>query len=289
MNKIRVIIAAMLGALLLGGCLFEPIEEPSSEPESVPASSEVSGEPSSEISEEPSSVPSSEPVSEISSEPSSEVIEESSEPEPEPDPFAGMRIPKNAEPAEMSWLDDAVFIGDSLTYGLSAYEVLPKSQVLAHTGINPQTILTSPCIETAVGNFTVLDALSAKEPGKIYVMLGANGVGFLGKETVIESYGQLIDGIRERFPDTPLYIQSILPVTEWKSADPKYANSKIDDYNLAIEALAAEKGVYYLHVAEALKDETGALPSGLSNDGMHFGKTTYQMWLDYLLCHRAEE
>jgi len=286
MKKIRIGIVLLLTSALLGGCLFQSVESslPESEPSS--ASSEISEESSepSEIVSEPSSEPPKTPSEEPSSEVSSEVIEEE-----EPDPFAGMRIPMNAESADMSWLDDAVFVGDSLTYGLSAYEILPKNQVLAHTGINPQTILTNPCIETSVGNFTVLQALSAKEPGKIYVMLGANGVGFLSKETVIDCYGQLIDGIREVFPETPVYIQSILPVTSWKSEDPKYANSKIDDYNAAIEALAAEKGVYYLHVTEALKDETGALPSGLSNDGMHFGKTTYQMWLDYLLCHRAEE
>ena len=279
MKNFRIVIAALLASVLLAGCLFQPVEEPSSEPENVPSSSEMSEE-----SSEPVSEPVSEPSSEASSEePSSEVIIE------EKDPFAGMRIPQNAESAEMTWLDDAVFIGDSLTYGLSAYEILPKEQVLASTGINPQTILSTACIETEAGTLTVLDALAQKTPGKIYIMLGANGVGFLPKETVIDFYGQLIDGIRALFPETPIYLESILPVTAEKSSDPKYANTKIDEYNAAIEALAAEKEIYYVYVAEALKDEYGNLPSGLSADGMHFGKTTYQVWLDYLLCHRAEE
>ncbi|MBQ4051592.1 MAG: hypothetical protein IJD13_08165 [Oscillospiraceae bacterium] len=279
MKKIRIGIAALLAAAMLGGCLFQSVEEPSSEPESAPSSSEVSEESSEPVIE---SVP--EPSSEESSEePSSEVIVEVK------DPFAGMRIPQNAESAEMTWLDDAVFIGDSLTYGLSAYEILPKEQVLASTGINPQTILSTACIETETGTLTVLDALAQKTPGKIYIMLGANGVGFLSKETVIDFYGQLIDGIRAIFPETPIYLESILPVTAEKSSDSRYANQKIDEYNAAIEALAAEKEIYYVYVAEALKDEYGNLPSGLSADGMHFGKTTYQMWLDYLLCHRAEE
>lgn len=276
------VVIGIAAALILGGGgyfalsrMFEPIsqEPPGSLPPSeVPqASAPVSSLPVSSAVPESSFVSSS----------------ESSVP-PEPDPFVGQPIPQNADSAEMAWLDDAVFIGDSLTYGLSAYELLPAEQVLAHTGINPQTILTSACIETAEGEKTVLEALEGRNPGKIYIMLGANGVGFLSSETVIESYGQLIDGVRAVYPDVPIYLQSILPVTAEKSSDEKYANSKIDRYNEAIEALAAEKEVYYLNVAEALKDDQGNLPSGLSSDGMHFGPSTYQVWLDYLLCHRAE-
>lgn len=207
---------------------------------------------------------------------------------PETDPFVGAPIPQNEDMADSSWLDDAIFIGDSLTYGLSSYQILPEEQVLAHTGINPQTILTSECIETANGTKTVLDALAEKSPGKIYIMLGANGVGFLSSENIVENYGQLIDGIRELLPDVPIYVQSILPVTAEKSSDSRYANSKIDQYNADIAQMAADKEVYYLNVAEALKDENGNLPTELSGDGMHFGPSTYEKWLEYLRCHRAE-
>lgn len=268
-------------ALILGGGayfaldrMFEPISQ-----EPPQSSIPLSGAP--QVSAPVSSVP-------VSSAPFVPSSSEQLPAPPEPDPFVGQPIPKNADSAEMGWLDDAVFIGDSLTYGLSAYELLPKEQVLAHTGINPQTILISSCIETESGDKTVLEALEGKNPGKIYIMLGANGVGFLSSETVVKSYGQLIDGVRDIYPDVPIYLQSILPVTAEKSSDEKYANSKINLYNEAIQALAAEKEIYYLNVAEALKDEQGNLPSDLSSDGMHFGPSTYQIWLDYLLCHRAE-
>lgn len=257
------LIVAVAGYLLFSN-MFEPIE-------TDPSLSEVS----LAVSSEEASLESSPPESSLPD-------------QPESDPFVGAPIPQNADAKEMSWLDDAVFIGDSLTYGLSAYEILPQEQVLAHTGINPQTILTSACIETSAGEKTVLDALKALSPGKIYIMLGANGVGFLSSDTIVDCYGQLIDGILADHPGVPIYLQSILPVTAEKSSDEKYANSKIDQYNQAIEALAAEKGVYYLNVAEALKDENGNLPSGLSSDGMHFGPSTYQIWLEYLLDHRAE-
>ena len=52
--------------------------------------------------------------------------------------------------------------------------------------------------------------------------------------------------------------------------------------------MSREEEVYYLNVAEALKDENGNLPTELSGDGMHFGPSTYEKWLEYLRCHRAE-
>ena len=234
-----------------------------------------------------SAVSSSEPSSAASSEVSSE---ESSEPEPAVDPYLGAAVPES-EAVEKSYFDDAVFVGDSLTYGLGAYEVLDASCVIAHTGINPQTILTSACIEQANGaSVTVLDAVKAAAPHKVYVMLGSNGVAFLTQDNIIEFYGEFLDELRAALPDAILYVESVLPVTHEKEAgDSRYANSKIDALNDALLDLATEKGAYFVNVSEAIKDESGCLPAAASSDGMHFGVSTYNKWVDYLLTHTVDE
>ena len=56
----------------------------------------------------------------------------------------------------------------------------------------------------------------------------------------------------------------------------------------AIMQMAGEKKVYYVNVAEAIKDENGCLPADVGADGMHFGPSTYNLWLDYLRDHYAE-
>lgn len=233
----------------------------------------------------PESLPSSSPAS------SSELLPESSESsisEPESDPYLGAPIPQNSDSADDSYFDDAIFIGDSLTYGLSAYEILDSNLVLADIGINPNTILTSACIVQDGQELTIREALQGRSPAKIYLMLGANGVGFLSQEDFIAGYSEFVDALQQDHPDTTIYLQSILPVTAEKSSDTRYANDKIMRYNDAILALASEKGVYYLDVSEAFRDETGAMPASLSGDGMHIGPNSYRVWLDYLLCHRAE-
>ena len=216
----------------------------------------------------------------------SNVSEESSEP-PEPkDPFLGAPVPKNEIPQGEEWFNDAIFIGDSLTVGLSSYKILDESLVFASTGINPQTILTKACIEKDGTSLTVADAIKGINPKKIYIMLGSNGVAFLPKDKVIELYGEFIDSVKASHPDSQIYLQSIMPVTSSKEKeDERYANSKIDEYNDAILDLATEKEVYFVYVAEAVKDENGCLPDSASSDGMHFGPSVYNLWLDYLREH----
>ena len=53
--------------------------------------------------------------------------------------------------------------------------------------------------------------------------------------------------------------------------------------------MAASQEVYYLDVSEAIKDENGCLPADVSADGMHFGVSTYETWVDYLLSHTVDE
>ena len=188
-----------------------------------------------------------------------------------------------------SYFDDAVFVGDSITDGIKLYGVMNNATVIAHTGINPETILYKEVIKTDSGTVSVLDALAQVEAGKIYVMQGANGVAFINQDKFIEYYGQLLDEIKKIHPNATIYVQSILPVTAAKSSDPLYANDKIDSYNQALLELTREKQVYYLNVAEAFKDENGNLPDEASpKDGMHFGADYYTKWFDYLKTHTVE-
>ena len=213
-----------------------------------------------------------------------------SQSQPQPVYAFGQPIPETPQ-VDDSYFDDAMFVGDSITTGIELYGVMPNATVVASTGINPNTIMTTPDIELADGSsVTILQAMSAYHPKKIYIMLGSNGVEFIGKETMMELYGEFIDAVKAQHPDSIIYLQSILPVTQAKeAASPDLSNDKIDEYNAAIMELAGEKEAYYLNVAESFKDETGALPDEASpNDGMHFGVSHYEIWMDYLKCHAVE-
>ena len=59
-------------------------------------------------------------------------------------------------------------------------------------------------------------------------------------------------------------------------------SSKINEYNTLIKAMAEEKGVVYLNVAESVADENGFLPQDAATDGIHLKKSYCALWLEYL-------
>lgn len=203
----------------------------------------------------------------------------------------GTPIPETPR-VKSEYFDDALFIGDSISEGIELYQMMDNATVLAGKGLNPETIFTKTVVTGSDGtDKTVIEALPDYHPNKVYVMLGANGLGWIAKDKFINEYAKLIDAIKLAYPDIPIYIQSVLPVTaKYEQEKPEITNAKIDEYNEAILALTKDKQVYYVNVAECFKDETGALPDEASpKDGMHFGADYYQKWFDYLKTHVVTE
>lgn len=187
-----------------------------------------------------------------------------------------------------SYFDDAAFVGDSITQGVSIYDIMPNAKVIAAIGINLDTVFKDDQIRTKEGNKSVLSVLAESNPKKIYVMFGANGVGWFTKEHFSETYGKFVDSLLEQHPDSEIYLQSILPVTkEYAAKDNEIDNSKIDSYNQLVADVADKKQVHYLDVASVFKDANGALPDDSGGDGMHFSLEYYTKWFDYLKTHTA--
>lgn len=206
-------------------------------------------------------------------------------------------VPKS-DPVGQSYFDDAIFIGDSISTGIPLYHLADNAAVVAMTGINTDNINYKEVIDRisvgleGEGRVTFIEAAKQYVPrSKVYIMLGGNGIGF-DKETFIDGYETFLGSVREVFPDAIIYLQSMTPVTAdyVNEFDPELNNAKIDDYNLEIMALAKRFGAYYLDVASALKDETGALPKEASPlDGMHFSPEYYNKWFDYLKTHAIKD
>lgn len=186
-----------------------------------------------------------------------------------------------------SFFNDVMFVGDSITTGIDLYDIVNGCSVVAYTGINTSTILSKAVVRNKQGTkVTFLNAMKEYNPKHIFIMLGINGIAFQSKENFLTGYRQFVDAVKAQHPNAIIYLQSILPVTNKKqNADKRFANSKINSYNEGIQALALEKNVYYLNVAEAFKDAYGNLPSNASSDGVHFGPAHYRLWIEYLKRH----
>ena len=199
-------------------------------------------------------------------------------------------VPNSGSSVGDEYFDDAAFVGDSITEGIKLYEVMTNATVVAARGINLDNVFTDDQIRTAQGNSTVMGALEAAEPKKIYIMFGANGVGWFTEQHFTDVYTKFVQAVKEQHPDSQIYLQSILPVTQgFDDSREDISNDKINRYNELVVEIAEEQKVHYLDVASAFKDEKGCLPEDSNGDGMHFGNKYYQKWFDYLKSHTVAE
>lgn len=175
-------------------------------------------------------------------------------------------------------MDDALFIGDSRTVGLSEYSCIEGADFFANVGMSVYNINKEPVSVPTVGKVTLTELLNNKRYGKIYIMLGINEVGYK-IETTVDKYSELIEFIREKQPDAVIIIQSNLHVTKSRSDSDKVVNNKsINVLNKALSELADGKAVFYLDANAMFDDENGNLSSEKSEDDVHPYAKYYTQW-----------
>ena len=200
--------------------------------------------------------------------------------------FAGGTTAIGSGQVADSYFDDAAFIGDSRTQGLQLYTGLPNATFYATQGLMVDTFFSKKFVKAGGGKITIPDAMKNQTFKKVYIMLGVNELGWAYEKVFIQKYGEVVDKVKELQPDAKIYVQSILPVTKAKrDGDAIYNNTKISRYNELIEQMCREKGVTYLHVADAVGLDNGALPAGSATDGVHLNREYCYKWLDYLKTH----
>lgn len=197
-------------------------------------------------------------------------------------------VPEGERMAD-AYLNNCVFIGDSVTYGLASYNVVPASNVFASVALNISTAETAK-IDTQYGEATVIEALTASQPENVYIMLGSNGAAWLNSNEMYQYFSSFMKLVLSTCPESEIYIISVPPVTVEKesSVTTPVHNSDIDEYNEKLLDYCDRNELHYLDLNSYLKNENGVLPTDdAENDGMHFKYSTYTKFIDYILTHVA--
>lgn len=183
---------------------------------------------------------------------------------------------------------DAVFIGNSLTVGLSMNCGKPLATFYASTGLNVNSIWESDTIALDNGGYgTVFDALAQKQFARVYVMFGINEVGWPYWDVFQTNYIKVIEKIKELQPNAKIYIESILPVSSLAvNTDPVFTTENIDGLNEYVKNTASQTGTAYLDINSELRQADGSLPLEASTDGIHLLKDYCMIWLKYLADNR---
>ena len=189
------------------------------------------------------------------------------------------------------YFDDALFIGDSRTVGLSEYSGLSNTTFYCSTGLSVYKIFSAQIIpdEASKKKITIEEALTKNKFSKIYLMLGINEMGTGDVDSFIEKYGDVVSRLQELQPDAIIYLESIMKVSGERSAKGDYINNEgIDERNIEIEKLADEKTIFYLDVNSAVCDSNGDLDASFTFDGVHLKASYISLWKQYLLEHVVE-
>lgn len=160
---------------------------------------------------------------------------------------------------------NAVVLGDSITTGFTGYEVLDSSKVVAEKGIHLYEL------------GELIDTVAELNPQVVFLALGLNDVTLTGGDTekFTVSYQAVVDSLREKLPNTKLYVNSILPVKEEVTEKiPVYA--KIPDYNKALQKLCKKEGLTFIDNTGIVKEEY------YEQDGEHMRRDYYPVWGEHM-------
>lgn len=168
-----------------------------------------------------------------------------------------------------------VFLGDSITDALGFFGIIQKKSVVSSIGVT---------LHKAQKNLVPL--IAQKKPKRIFVLLGVNDMDeYVTDKIFKERYLKLITLLKQKSPNSKIYIESILPVDDKvtkKVVNSNIArpnNEKIEKFNEVLKEVAQESGCYYLDLNKNLKIHTEGM---YLKDGIHFKKEFHYLWLDLI-------
>lgn len=182
-----------------------------------------------------------------------------------------------------------VFFGDSTTAHLKLRGGIDASRVWSGQS---NTVLFSSVNDVRPiyfadenRSYSLGEAVGKKHPPILVITLGVSGgAGMMPEEKFKSAYKKMIDTVREFSPDTILFVQSILPLSE-KSK--KHFNlltkEAVEEANVWIKQVCCEEDVAFIDTYPLLCDENGYLKKIYQNDEyMHLTRKAYEVMLEYV-------
>lgn len=191
----------------------------------------------------------------------------------------------------ISYFNDAAFLGDSRTLGISDYAGLDEADFYCDSGMTIFKILDPEGVtyQKTGRKVDLSSVLKEKRYGKIYIMLGMNELGYGNTDMYREQYRKVVEQIREWQPGAIIYIMANLHVSKEKNnAETEFNNININDKNAASALLANGTDIFYLDANPLFTDAEGCLNSELTFDGVHLYAKHYEVWKQFLMEHAVE-
>jgi lysophospholipase L1-like esterase len=168
---------------------------------------------------------------------------------------------------------DIVFLGDSITDECEWAELLGNARI-KNRGISG---------DTTIGVLHRLEEIVNCQPAKIAIAIGINNFIHCQQSSaeILADYQKIVAKIRDRSPQTEIFIQSVLPINQSKSGL-NVSNREILQLNSDLQALAAEYSLTYIDLFSHLCDERHQLNECYTLDGVHLNGQAYSIWKEII-------
>jgi hypothetical protein len=198
-------------------------------------------------------------------------------------------VKETAPPVDDSYFANAVFIGDSRMEGFRNSSGITQGTFLTGVGLAIND-MDKQIISTADGNVSVYQGLSGHQYDKIYLMLGANDLGFWPWEEFLPTALSVLEQFHKLQPNALIYICSCIYVEESKVVTDYVNNANVIEVNKGLlEACEQLPYCWYVNLNEVLSNGWQALIQDASEDGVHLYEHYSKIMLGYLKNHYVSD
>lgn len=205
------------------------------------------------------------------------------------------RLPQMSPEGETcDFFDDAVFIGDSITYTLwyqaEATKTIGEASFLVRGGCSLNGFVLGYYKITYHGvEMELDDAIALTGAKKVFFMMGQNDLSYRTIDETMGSWEEVLASLRESDPSLDIYIQSLVP--EWKEQNASNAkNEKIQEYNERLKTFAEENGCHFVEIAAYFRDNTNRMAKEYTSDyTIHINFDGADIWMQVLRAYAREQ
>jgi lysophospholipase L1-like esterase len=168
-----------------------------------------------------------------------------------------------------------IFLGNSIT------EIGPWAKLTGDTTVVNRGIGG----DITYGVLKRLDDVIARQPSKVFLLIGINDIGKDIPDTVIaDNIRKIVATIVQGSANTKIYVQSILPLNPDVKNFPQHYNKEehVLKVNAMLPGMLASLKCTFVNIFPLLLDDKQRLDAQYTLDGLHVNQKGYVIWVDYL-------
>jgi len=168
-----------------------------------------------------------------------------------------------------------IFLGNSITE-IGPWAKLTGDSTVVNRGIGG---------DITYGVLKRLDDVIARQPSKLFLLIGINDIGKDIPDTVIaDNIRKIVATILQGSPTTKIYVQSLLPLNPDVKNFPQHYNKEdhVLKVNAMLPAILAPLQCTFINIFPLLLDDKQRLDAQYTLDGLHVNQKGYAIWVDYL-------